>query len=47
LFTRIYLPGADGAQDGLVASREPDGRLRFDIHLQGPSETVFFKFPRT
>ncbi|MDX8028976.1 protocatechuate 3,4-dioxygenase subunit alpha [Lentzea sp. BCCO 10_0856] len=47
LFTRIYLPEASGAVDGLVATREPDGRLRFDIHLQGPSETVFFKFPRT
>ncbi|MFD4668967.1 protocatechuate 3,4-dioxygenase subunit alpha [Lentzea sp. NPDC058450] len=47
LFTRIYLPGTADAVDGLVAVREPDGRLRFDIHLQGPSETVFFKFPRT
>ena len=47
LFTRIYLPGAADAVDGLVASREADGRLRFDIHLQGPSETVFFQFPRT
>lgn len=47
LFTRIYLPGAADAVDGLVASREDDGRLRFDIHLQGPSETAFFTFPRT
>ncbi len=47
LFTRIYLPGAAEAVDGLVASREDDGRLRFDIHLQGPSETVFFRYPRT
>ncbi|MFD9698763.1 protocatechuate 3,4-dioxygenase subunit alpha [Lentzea sp. NPDC059081] len=47
LFTRIYLPGAADAIDGLVATREDDGRLRFDIHLQGPSETVFFKYPRT
>ncbi|SER58195.1 protocatechuate 3,4-dioxygenase subunit alpha [Lentzea albida] len=47
LFTRIYLPGAADAVDGLVASREDDGRLRFDIHLQGPSETAFFRFPRT
>ena len=47
LFTRVYLPGAAEAVDGLVASREDDGRLRFDIHLQGPSETVFLKYPRT
>ncbi|WP_439656813.1 protocatechuate 3,4-dioxygenase subunit alpha [Lentzea sp. HUAS TT2] len=47
LFTRIYLPDAVDAVDGLVSEREADGRLRFDIHLQGPSETVFFKFPRT
>ncbi|MFD5827938.1 protocatechuate 3,4-dioxygenase subunit alpha [Lentzea sp. NPDC060358] len=47
LFTRIYLPGAAGAVDGLVASREDDGRLRFDVHLQGPSETVFLRYPRT
>lgn len=33
--------------DGLVAEREEDGRLRFDIHLQGPSETVFLTFPRS
>ena len=45
LFTRIYLPGAD--LDGLTAVRESDGRLRFDIHLQGPSETPFFTFPRS
>lgn len=45
LFTRIYLPGTDGA-DGLVAEREADGRLRFDIHLQGENETTFFSFPR-
>ncbi|GGU24233.1 dioxygenase family protein [Lentzea flava] len=47
LFTRIYLPDAPGAMEGLIATREADGRLRFDIHLQGPSETVFLTFPRT
>ena len=26
----------------LVAVSEPDGTLRFDIHLQGEHETVFF-----
>ncbi|MEV6238502.1 protocatechuate 3,4-dioxygenase subunit alpha [Lentzea sp. NPDC051838] len=45
LFTRIYLPGAD--VDGLTCVREADRRLRFDIHLQGPSETPFFTFPRS
>jgi protocatechuate 3,4-dioxygenase alpha subunit len=29
-----------------VATREPDGSLRFDIHLQGPRETVFLAYPR-
>jgi protocatechuate 3,4-dioxygenase, alpha subunit len=50
--TRMYFP--DGLPDGvlgslpeerratLVADREPDGSLRFDIHLQGERETVFF-----
>jgi len=30
----------------LVAVREPDGGLRFDIHLQGELESVFLSFPR-
>lgn len=30
----------------LVASREPDGSLRFDIRLQGDGETVFLRYPR-
>ncbi|MDO5739979.1 MAG: protocatechuate 3,4-dioxygenase subunit alpha [Ornithinimicrobium sp.] len=30
----------------LMAVREPDGSLRFDIHLQGPKETVFLTYPR-
>jgi protocatechuate 3,4-dioxygenase alpha subunit len=29
-----------------VALRDPDGSLRFDIHLQGDRETVFLSFPR-
>ncbi|GGF44650.1 protocatechuate 3,4-dioxygenase subunit alpha [Marmoricola endophyticus] len=50
LFTRIYLPGAqDPFLDGLapdrratlLAEREEDGSLRFDVRLQGPDETVF------
>jgi len=30
----------------LVATREDDGSLRFDIRLQGEGETVFLAFPR-
>jgi protocatechuate 3,4-dioxygenase alpha subunit len=30
----------------LVAVREPDGSLRFDVRLQGEGETVFLRFPR-
>lgn len=30
---------------GLVAVRDGDGSLRFDVHLQGPRETVFLTFP--
>lgn len=30
----------------LLTQREADGSLRFDIHLQGPQETVFLRFPR-
>lgn len=52
LFTRAYLPSEFAAADPLLArlpagrretlicSAEPDG-FRFDIHLQGPHETVF------
>jgi protocatechuate 3,4-dioxygenase, alpha subunit len=50
LNTRIYFPGED---DAVLASIDPrrrhtlvakrDGEvLRFDVHLQGPDETVFF-----
>ena len=36
----------DAAQRrGLVAVREADGGLRFDIYLQGPRETPFLTFP--
>jgi protocatechuate 3,4-dioxygenase alpha subunit len=31
-----------GARETLVAIDEGDGRLRFDIHLQGDRETAFF-----
>ncbi len=37
------LSGVDeGRRATLVAVPEPDGSLRFDVHLQGPDETVFF-----
>lgn len=57
LFTRAYLPGpeleADAFLRGLEASRretllavrDGDRSLRFDIHLQGDRETVFLVFP--
>jgi protocatechuate 3,4-dioxygenase, alpha subunit len=57
LFTRAYLPGPACAGDPLlagldpqrratlVAAREDDGSLRFDVHLQGDRETVFLTFP--
>lgn len=57
LFTRAYVPGRDldadpllarlapGDRETLVAVREADGSLRFDVHLQGDRETVFLSFP--
>jgi protocatechuate 3,4-dioxygenase alpha subunit len=30
----------------LLAEREPDGGLRFDVRLQGEGETVFLRYPR-
>lgn len=35
----------DERRSGLIATRTDDGNLRFDIHLQGPKETVFLTFP--
>ena len=49
--TRMYLPGGDDQvleslpeerRGTLAASPQDDGSLRFDIHLQGERETVFF-----
>ena len=34
-----------GERRALVAAREPDGTLRFDVHLQGLRETPFLTFP--
>jgi protocatechuate 3,4-dioxygenase alpha subunit len=55
LFTRAYLPDAEDPflssldperASTLVAVREPNGDLRFDIVLQGDDETVFLTYPR-
>ena len=54
LATRLYLPDADLDGDRLLQTVEParrhtliasasQGSLRFDIHLQGDEETVFFR----
>ena len=57
LFTRAYLPGGivaadpllntvdDARRDTLMCTAEPTG-YRFDIHLQGPRETVFLDYRR-
>lgn len=31
----------------LIATREENGDLRFDVHLQGEGETVFLRFPNS
>jgi len=41
--TRLYLPGADGAEDESMVAREDGGGLRFDVRLQGDGETAFFE----
>jgi protocatechuate 3,4-dioxygenase, alpha subunit len=50
--TRMYLPGGElddllaalpeERRSTLLAEEDEDGSLRFDIHLQGERETVFF-----
>lgn len=35
------------ARSTLIAEREQDGSLRFDIRLQGEGETTFLSYPRT
>jgi protocatechuate 3,4-dioxygenase, alpha subunit len=42
--TRLYLPGAAGAEDESMVAREDVGGLRFDVRLQGDGETAFFDF---
>ena len=35
---------SEGRRQTLIALREEDGSLRFDVHLQGEAETVFLSF---
>ena len=50
LVTRCYFPGAtddvlealDPAERETLVAREEDGVLRWDVHLQGERQTVFF-----
>lgn len=50
LHTRAYWPGqvpdlpglGQGRERSLIAKEVAPGTYRFDIHLQGPDETVFF-----
>lgn len=56
LFTRVYLPPVaadanpfldqlpEGRRQTLVAREDGTNSFRFDIHLQGPDETVFLDF---
>lgn len=54
LFTRAYLPGADIQADPVLTALDgarrstllcvADDGYRFDIHLQGPRETVFLAY---
>ena len=55
LFTRAYLPdpgpdslldAVDEARRGTLITARDGQSLLFDIHLQGPHETVFLSFPR-
>ena len=37
---------SEAERSTLIATREADGSLRFDIRLQGEDETVFLSYPR-
>jgi protocatechuate 3,4-dioxygenase alpha subunit len=42
-----FLSGLDEQErQSMIAVRESDGSLRFDITLQGPDQSVFLTFPR-
>ncbi|MGI8679419.1 MAG: protocatechuate 3,4-dioxygenase subunit alpha [Jatrophihabitans sp.] len=55
LFTRAYLPGSSdalldslppGERATLIAERDGEHDLRFDVNLQGERQTVFLRYPR-
>lgn len=37
----------DERRRAMIAEREPNGNLRFDVRLQGEGETVFLQYPKT
>lgn len=37
---------SEAERQTLIATREADGSLRFDVRLQGENETVFLSYPR-
>ena len=41
--TRLYLPGAAGAEDETMVARGDADGLRFDVRLQGEGETAFLE----
>lgn len=43
---RLLASLSERRRQTLVAAREADGSLRFDVHLQGDAETVFLTYPR-
>jgi protocatechuate 3,4-dioxygenase alpha subunit len=43
VLTRMYVPDEAGAEDATMLARREEGRLRFDVHLQGERETAFFE----
>jgi protocatechuate 3,4-dioxygenase alpha subunit len=43
VLTRLYPPGAAGAEDPTMVARAEESMLRWDVHLQGERETAFFE----
>jgi len=43
---RLLSSLSEHRRSSLIATREEDGSLRFDVRLQGRDETVFLAFPR-
>lgn len=42
---RLLASVDSASREKLIATREEDGNLRFDVHLQGPEESVFLQYP--